>query len=277
MIKKYYTLLREHGYDDVHAHQVIGWLVQHIKNKDFVGLLSQPLILSGIQERQLQKFINELLIDKKPLQYILGSVLFCGLELFVEPPVLIPRPETEEWVSELIDFLKSRQPLKILDLCTGSGCIALALAKNLPQSKIVGADISSEALALAEKNRRSLVVDNVLFVRSDLFENIQDKGFDVIVANPPYISEYEWFQLDSVVKNWEDKRALVAGDQGLTLIKKIIQEGPNYFKKDSLSLLVLEIGFSQAEEVCTFMRSCGYTDVKVQRDLAGLDRVVMGR
>jgi len=306
--------LQKVGYQGDNIRQVALWLLERLTNKSQTELLLDEVRLSDEQEKLLNQWIVELVEDKKPLQYILGSVPFCGLDILVKAPILIPRPETEEWVTDLINllqhfqiyptskkdthvlrqaqderpFLSARgepvesirayvQPKSILDLCTGSGCVALALAHALSNSEVVGADISEQAVSLACKNKERLKIKNVLFVKSDLFEKFEGHKFDLIVANPPYVTEDEWLSLESHVKDWEDKIALVASGDDLNCIKKIVKEAPNYFKKDSLSLLVLEIGFLQADTVCTFLRSCGYTDVEVKKDFAGHDRIVMGR
>ena len=159
----------------------------------------------------------------------MGSTPFAGLEILTQPPVLIPRPETEEWTVNLIEQLQGLpdKKLQILDLCTGSGCIALALADALPQAKIFGTDISDSALALANHNKIHNHIPNVEFLRSDLFAQIPQKfTFDLIVGNPPYIDEQEWNNLDPSVTQSEDKHALLAADHGLALIKKIIAAAP---------------------------------------------------
>ena len=269
--------LLEKGYKSGNLVQIADWLLQRITGKKPVELLvNRKFELSEDQKLLLNQWIDELTEQKKPLQYILGSVPFCGVDILVEPPVLIPRPETEEWVENLYKFLLPKQPLNILDLCTGSGCIALALAKKLARSIIIGSDIGEQAISLALKNKDRLELQNISFIQSDLFKKLKGRRFDVIIANPPYVTYDEWQQLEPHVKNWEDRRALVAGDNGLALIKKIIQESRDYFKMNSLGLLVLEIGTLQAEAVCTFMRSCGYTDIEIQKDIANHDRVVMG-
>jgi len=292
--------LRENGYKSGNSGQIADWLLQKITGKNQIELLSRPIHLSEKQKGLLDQLIRELVEENKPLQYILGFVPFCGFEILVESPVLIPRPETEEWVSELIlryDLLCKSLPsslklrnghgrtsgfnelnrhLKILDLCTGSGCIALAIAQALPEAEVIGSDISKQAIKLAKKNKDKLNIQNVSFVQYNLFEQFENQQFDLIVTNPPYVTEHEWQELELNVKNWEDKMALVGGDYGLDLIKKIIEQAPKYLKRNSLSQLVLEIGSTQAEAVCTFMQSYGYTDVQVKKDFADCDRVGMG-
>jgi release factor glutamine methyltransferase len=194
---------------------------------------------------------------------------------------LIPRPETEEWVSVLIEAKRhdmlchpSHAPNAILDMCTGSGCIALAWAKYFPDARVIGIDVSEKAITLAQKNKRSSLCENVEFVESDLFSCVQAQLFDIIVANPPYISCGEWEALDPAVRLWEDKCALCATDNGLSLIKKIVSESRGFLAPGGQ--LALEIDRLQGDAVCTFMNDCGYTHVHIQKDFAGLDRVVIG-
>ena len=155
------------------------WLVQKItsKNKSFL-LLNRTIQLTSDQEITLFKWVNER-INKKPLQYILGSVPFCNLDILVKPPILIPRPETEEWSSDLIKKLPNI-PLNILDLCSGSGCITLALTKALPKARVIGLDIEQEAIDLALENKRHNDIHNVDFIKSDLYEAVHHKTFDLI-------------------------------------------------------------------------------------------------
>lgn len=237
--------------------------------------LTSTVPLSEIQKKQLILLIHELTILKKPLQYIIGIVPFCGLELSVQPPVLIPRPETEQWVTELIkQYAHEQKPIRILDIGTGSGCIALALAHALSHAQIVGTDCSDEALSLARENQKRLGISNVLFINANLFP-ANSEQFNIIVSNPPYIAEQEWQLLEPQVRLWEDKQALVADDRGLAIIKRIIDQSRSYLISNGH--LILEIGHTQAAAVCTFMRSCGYTNIQVMKDFLHNDRVVIGR
>ncbi len=265
------------GYQAAHVSQIAVWLAQKLTGRSHAQLLSFSQDLTADQQVLLNQWVKELVVEHKPLQYILGTVSFGDLVIEVKPPVLIPRPETEVWVLELIDQLKViNKPLTILDMCAGSGCIALALAHALPSSVVIGADIAHEAITLAQSNKKQLGINNVQFVQSDLFEQVKNQTFDLIVTNPPYVSQKAFNGLDMTVRAWEDKRALVAGNSGLAVIQAIVQEAPRVLKKNNYggSRLVIEIGFDQGEAVCTMLRGCGYTEVKLASDLAGHDRVV---
>ena len=211
--------------------QYAWWLIEAITQKTELQLISNEEITWGQKDQQaLDDALDKLINKNMPLAYLLGSTPFCGLDIITKPPVLIPRPETEEWTANLIDQLQSvrNEPLWILDLCTGSGCIALALADALPKAKVYGTDIGDAALALAQENARHNHITNATFLYSDLFAQIpKEFTFDLIVGNPPYIDEKEWNTLEKSVTQWEDRNALIAPDHGLALIKRIIDTAPN--------------------------------------------------
>ena len=223
--------------DPILCNQYAFWIVQTITGHDQTLVLTHQEITWNDQFQELlDSIIDKLVNQHMPLAYILGSVPFCGLEILVKPPVLIPRPETEEWCANLIEQLQSlpKEPLWILDLCTGSGCIALALADALPKAKIIATDINNEALALAHQNAIHNSISNVEFIYSDLFDAIPTNfKFDLIVGNPPYIRPDDWQTLDPSVTIWEDKNALLASDNGLEIIKRIIETAPGYSKNKS--------------------------------------------
>lgn len=251
------------------------WLLKKVTGKSLVEIIIHPPQLTQEQQKQLDVWEHEHTVLHKPIAYILGSVPFCGLEILVEPPVLIPRPETEEWVDALIKELHST-PLNIADVCTGSGCIALALAHAFPESSVTGFDIADHALTLAQKNKDLLGIANVTFAKSDLLSNTHDL-FDVIVSNPPYIAPHELESLEPSVRNWEDAHALIAQQNGFELIQRLIVQARSKFKKNSLGLLVLEVGHTQAPTVCTMLEQARYTDIKTRRDFANKERVVLAR
>lgn len=190
--------------------QVAWWILHTITKKTKAELIAQKDIeLSKDEDYHLTKIINEHRVELKPLQYIIGWVPFLDLHIFVEPPVLIPRPETEEWTAKLIQQLKKlpEKNISILDLATGSGCIALALGKNFPDARILATDISEQALNLAHKNAKQNKIHNVEFIKSNCYTSIPRKYvFDLIVSNPPYISQTEWEILSPMVRKWEDKK-----------------------------------------------------------------------
>lgn len=202
------------------------------------------------------------------------------LTIDINPPVLIPRQETEEWCGKLIQQIEnvSPKPKKILDLCTGSGCIALAVAQTFPQIALSATDISEAALTLARANAAKNHISNVQFLFSDLFENIHNTKFDLIVGNPPYIAPEEWDNLAPEIKNWEDKHALVSEHHGLKIIEDIIMKAPQYLKESALPYgqLWLEIGYNQGAPVMGILKRAGFSHASIMKDFNGRDRVAIG-
>ncbi len=205
-----------------------------------------------------------------PLQQITGEQEFMGLSFYVNEHVLIPRQDTEILVEETARFLKDG--MQFLDLCTGSGCILLSLLHLKPGAEGTGADLSPEALKVAEKNRERLGAKAAL-IQSDLFDKIEG-AFDVIVSNPPYIKRAEIETLMDEVRLHEPYMALDGHEDGLYFYRKIAEEAPKYLRAGGG--LFLEIGCDQGACVAELLRQQGFADVKVVKDLAGLDRVVEG-
>lgn len=197
-------------------------------------------IESEIDEESYKKFLklkNER-IQGIPLQYILGEQYFMGLKFLVNKDVLIPRPDTEILVYEVLELVKKyREKVKILDLCTGSGCIAISLAKKVENAEIFASDISEKALVVAENNSR-LNETSVKFLKSDMFQNIVEKDFDIIVSNPPYIASSDMASLSKEVLE-EPYGALDGGADGLDFYRKISENALNYLSKNGI--LALEI------------------------------------
>lgn len=267
----------------IQAKQEAWWMVEEITKKSESELLLEDFVeLTPEQSKLLNLWLYQRVDERKPLQYILGYVPFCDLIIKTRPPVLIPRPETEEWTSWLIDLiqkkLSKKAQFKVLDLCSGSGCIALALGKAFPDSYIMGADISQDAIRLSLENKKSNKIKNVDFVQSDLFGKIQKHNlFDLIVSNPPYLSEEEFEGLSDEVKNWEDEISLVAKHDGYYFYEKIISEAPAFLKvirEEDVKVpqIVFEIGYSQGEHVCNLLKSYKYSNIQVHKDLEGKDR-----
>ena len=206
-----------------------------------------------------------------PLQYIIGEQEFMGLKFKVNSNVLIPRQDTETLVEEALRVAKPG--MRVLDLCTGSGCIIISLAKNVADISCTGSDISKQALLVAKETAKANEVE-VEWERSDLFENISGT-FDLIVSNPPYIPTGEIPGLMPEVRDFEPVDALDGKEDGLYFYRIITEKSPEYLTSDGY--LYFEIGYDQGEAVSAMMRQCGYTQVEVIKDLAGNDRVVKGR
>ena len=225
-------------------------------------------------------------IDKRlthyPLQYILGEWHFMGIKFKVNENVLIPRQDTEVLVVKILNIIqeefKHQDKIKILDMCTGSGCIGISLAKLCNKVEVTAVDLSKEAIVVARENARMNDVKNIHFIESDLFKVFNmyndQEPFDIIVSNPPYICSKEIESLMAEVKNFEPRMALDGDEDGLVFYKRIVDECNPYIKKGGY--LAFEIGWNQAEDVKELMRS-RYDNLEVVQDLAFLDRVVVGK
>lgn len=206
-----------------------------------------------------------------PLQYIIGEQEFMGLRFKVNSNVLIPRQDTETLVEQVLKIVKPG--MKVLDLCTGSGCVLISVLKNAPELTGMGSDISKTALLVAKENAKLHEVD-AEWVRSDLFDNITET-FDVIMANPPYIPTGEILSLMPEVRDFEPENALDGGADGLDFYRKIAGQVKDYLNPGGY--VYMEIGYDQGKAVSELMRNAGFTEVEVIKDLARNDRVVKGK
>ncbi|MBQ2405395.1 MAG: peptide chain release factor N(5)-glutamine methyltransferase [Lachnospiraceae bacterium] len=231
-------------------------------------------------EEQFYKMVIEKRAKRIPLQHITGEQEFMGLTFRVNENTLIPRQDTEVLVEEALRELSDG--MRILDVCTGSGCILLSLMKYSNECEGIGLDISAKALEVAKENARLLNVQNVDFVESDLFEALEnekvnvgkDRFFDIIISNPPYIESAVIETLMPEVKDHEPMLALDGKEDGLFFYRKIVDKAPEYIRKGGK--LLFEIGYNQGEAVRQLMLDKGFTKVEVIKDFAGLDRVVCG-
>lgn len=227
------------------------------------------------QKEQYESFIEQR-AKRIPLQHLTGTQEFMGLSFEVNENVLIPRQDTEILVETVLEELESN--MRVLDICTGSGCILISLLKMMQDDKGqdmikgIGVDISEKALEVAEKNAHRHNVEAV-FMQSDLFEKVEGI-YDVIVSNPPYIKTEEIEKLEDEVKLHDPMLALDGKEDGLYFYRKIIKESKKYLKKNGK--LYFEIGHTQGQEVKILMEEAGFSNVKIKKDLAGLDRVVYG-
>lgn len=213
-------------------------------------------------------------IEGEPLQYITGRQEFMSLNFNVCREVLIPRQDTEILVESVLEYAGQKDNVYILDIGTGSGCIAISLAYYGKNTKVMGVDISKGALGIARLNARNCgVEENTVFVESNLFENIPPKKFNIIVSNPPYIPIEVIKTLDKQVKDFEPTIALGGGEDGLDFYRRITEQSVNFLKPKGF--LAFEVGFDQAQKVMKIMES-SFDNIKVRKDLAGIERVVTG-
>lgn len=238
--------------------------VQLITREDYELTAQELERVSEMKERRL-KF--------EPMQYILGHCEFMGLDFSLNERTLIPRPDTECLVERVMEYIKLNSAKTVLDIGTGSGAIAVSLAA-LADVFCVGCDISKNALKMAAYNgEKNGVKAKTKFVQSDVFENIEGE-FDIIVSNPPYIESDVISTLSPQVKDFEPVGALDGGSDGLKFYRKIAAEAKKYLKYGGL--LAFEIGYNQGDAVKNIMEAQGFADVSVGKDLAGLDRTVLG-
>lgn len=222
------------------------------------------------------EFISRIEKRKKhiPLQYIINKQNFYGLDLYVNESVLIPRYDTENIVDCIVKDFEGSKDISVLDLCTGSGCIAISLKKN-GFKKVFALDISDKALEVAKHNAYIHNAD-ITFIKSDLYKELpNDIRFDLIVSNPPYIRTGEIEKLDDEVKDFEPKLALDGGKDGLDFYKKILNLSKDFINKNGS--LYFEIGYDQAKDVVDLAKKEGYYNIKIIKDLSGKDRGISMR
>jgi release factor glutamine methyltransferase len=229
----------------------------------------------------------------EPMHYIIGHVEFHGLRIHVGKGVLIPRPETELMVEEAIKLIRAagRQQslfssktaeeqdggrISILDLCTGSGCIALALAHEIERASFIGVDSSESALSYASRNAEQNRIYNVTFLKGDLFSPL-DSGsrFDFIISNPPYIRSRDIDSLQVEIREFEPLAALDGGEDGLDFYRSIVKEAPRFLK--DTGMLILEAGADQADDIRLIASEAGFGDFGFIRDYAGIERIFIGK
>ncbi len=221
--------------------------------------------------RELQLYIHQLM-NGRPIQYIVNAQNFYGYHFYVDENVLIPQPDTEILVEEVIGIgQKKDKSLKILDICTGSGAIAISIRKNLACT-MYASDISESALEVARKNAVMNHAE-ISLMASDMFEKVDGK-FDIIVSNPPYIETSTLENLSEEVKN-EPRIALDGGEDGLTFYRILIDEAREHLEKDGM--LAVEIGFNQKEKVMRMFEEAGFCEVYSKKDFGGNDRIVVGK
>jgi release factor glutamine methyltransferase len=257
-------------------------LLSHIIHKDRVWLIThRDDVLDDKNQLDFKKAIQRRSI-REPLQYIIGNQEFWGLEFKVGPDVLIPRPETELIIEAALTIVTDRnKAVRIIDLCTGSGCIAVSLAKELANAHIIATDASEKALGVARENTRDHgAADRIRYLEGDLFEPLKELDIrgqiDIIVSNPPYVRESDLPALQSEVKDYEPLMALVAGPEGTEIAQRIIKHATEYLKKNGA--LIMEMGLGQSGELTRMTEATGaYCKPEVLKDLAGIERVIVAK
>jgi len=281
--------------------RLLTWITEYLtKNEVDAPRLSGELLLSHVLEltridlyTQYNKPVGQAHLDQlrglvkragqhEPVAYLVGRTEFYSLQMEVDGNCLIPRPETELLVQKAIEFLRTREGTQhVCDLCTGSGCIAVAIAKNVPDAKVTATDLSDAALAMAARNvEKHELQDRVELLCGDLFEpllpHLDVTQWDLIVCNPPYVSAAEYEALDKNVKDYEPPSALLAGDDGLDVYRRLAEGVDQHLKPGGT--LLLEIGYAQGPAVREMLTDTGlFAEVTVEKDDQNNDRIVTAR
>ena len=265
--------INDSGYD---AFSLLNY-VTGISKTDYIFRQSED-----IDENDLTRF-NELVRRRAshvPLQHITGYQNFFGYDFIVSPDVLIPRQDTEVLVELVLNTAKTYDSVNILDMCTGSGCIAVSIYLELTRQgkkcDITAVDISRPALDIAKRNITKLTPneDAIKLIESDMFDNIRNVKYDIIVSNPPYIPRADIDKLDDEVRIYDPITALDGGDDGLMFYQRLIRQGRDYLKDNGY--LFMEMGYNQGDDITHIMKESGFTDIIIHKDLSGLDRVIGG-
>ncbi len=267
-------------------------LMEHVLGCDRLKLYTDPDRPSSPLERNSLRDLVARALKHEPVQYLVGEGKFFGLSFKVDRRVLIPRPSTATIAEEVLQHARATrgaalakgEGLLIADVCTGSGCIAIALLKNLTAARAVATDISGDALELAKENAaRHGVSERIDFLQGDLVSPLMEHpptrgpaSIDYLVSNPPYIPDHEWGAVEPNVKDYEPHLALRGGPDGLNFVRPLLERGPRLVKPGGLMLI--EVAASHADAAAELMRQSGaFAEVRILRDIDGLPRVIAGR
>ena len=277
--RKYYASELEKIYDSNEANALIMILLEHYFGIDRVKIAMDPELRLSESELLTLHFAVKELLKNKPVQYIIGETEFCGLRFFVEEGVLIPRPETEELVNQLVSWSVSQSPslsFRVLDIGTGSGCIAISLAKLLKDSVVTAVDVSEKASEIAKKNAEANGV-NVRFILDDILNpknpELIDNQYDIIVSNPPYVCESEKSEMRANVLDYEPSTALfVSDDDPLVFYKKTLEFAQKTLKPNGK--VWFEINERFGREMRNLCLDMGFKNVEIIKDFRGRERIV---
>ncbi|MEK6670578.1 MAG: peptide chain release factor N(5)-glutamine methyltransferase [Nitrospirota bacterium] len=277
MIAEARRLLEQAGIES--AGQEAFWIVEHVLRLPVHHMVTdRERLLSSVELAAARGLVMRR-AGREPLQYILGTQEFCGLKFQVNRAVLIPRPETELLVEYAAQRIPAERKAIIVDVCTGSGCIAVAIARKRPRARVIATDLSSPSLAVARQNAvYHAVGERITWLEGDLLGALAGQGLegqvDLIVSNPPYIAEADWATLQPEVRLFEPRGALVAGPQGTELHERLLHESGRYLSPGGA--LIMEIGAGQARAMRRIVEQTpGYKFHRLIYDEAGLERVVI--
>ena len=273
-IQEIANLLIDAGIEKNEANAEVKLLLEHFCNFKTIDILFGKKLdtskLNLVREKVLERIRTG-----NPVQYIIGFADFMGEKFIVNKNVLIPRDETEILVTKAIEIALKTNSKNILDIGTGSGCIACSIAKAI-DGNILGVDVSKEALEVANQNAKRLILDKrVSFKESDLFLNLEGEKFDIIVSNPPYIPPQEKAHIQKEVLKEPDLALYTKDDKGLEFYEKIIQNAPKHL--NSKGYILFELGIEQSEDVKNLLVQNGFKNIEIEKDLANIDRVIFAQ
>ena len=277
--RRHYASELEKIYSSDEANALIMIILEHYFDIDRIKIAMEPELRLSESEMLTLHFAVKELLKNKPVQYIIGETEFCGLRFFVEEGVLIPRPETEELVNQLVSWSVSQLPslsFRVLDIGTGSGCIAISLAKLLKNSVVTAVDVSEKASEIAKKNAEANGV-NVRFILDDILNpknpELIDNQYDIIVSNPPYVCESEKSEMRANVLDYEPSTALfVSDDDPLVFYKKILEFAQKTLKPNGE--VWFEINERFGREMRNLCLDMGFKNVEIIKDFRGRERIV---
>ncbi|MDE6138296.1 MAG: peptide chain release factor N(5)-glutamine methyltransferase [Candidatus Gastranaerophilales bacterium] len=275
LIQDIVKILTTAGIEPNEANVEVKLLIEH-----FAGFSLTDILMGKKLTEENLKIVEEKAIlrakSRQPIQYIIGQADFMGEKFIVSPSVLIPRDETELLVRQAVEIINQNNFSQILDMCTGSGCIACMIAK-LSNSQVIGADVSTDALHVAFSNMEKFELFNkASFRKSDLYSKIRDdEKFDMIVSNPPYIPPKLKETIQKEVSFEPDLALYTTDEKGLEFYEKITSDAKNFLNEDGY--LMFELGLGQSQDVAEIMDKNGFKEIKVLKDLANIDRVIWGK
>ncbi len=281
LLRKSTEYLEAAGIDD--ALPDAEMLVFSAVNRDRLDAYIENPEITSVDSAKVRRLLQRR-VKGEPVQYIIGHIEFLGLCIRVGKGVLIPRPETELLVEEVIRAIRGQQSavssktvksLSLLDLCTGTGCIALSLAREFPDAEVYGTDLSKEALAYAKKNAKANTIRNIRFSQGPLFEPMKGKKFDIITANPPYIRRDEIETLQPEIRDWEPVAALDGGMDGMDFYWAILSAASGFLNPNGF--IFLELGYDQTEDVQKIARAEGFREITVINDYAEIGRILKAK
>jgi release factor glutamine methyltransferase len=250
-------------------------LISKVFGIDKIDIYTQPDTEIGWERLKEFDEIIERRIGREPIEYLLGETEFYSRKFFVGSEVLIPRPETEKLVEEALNIIGNISSPRVIDVGTGSGCIAITIGSERSDSMIIASDISFDAILVAKENAKRLDVHNISFVHSDFLNFVKERSFDIVVSNPPYISETELCRLEPDIRDFEPIVALHGGKDGLDCIRRVASSTISVLKNGGWC--IMEIGGDQNKEAIGILRTFGYRDISFLEDLSGIKRVIKGR